>query len=275
MIVYATLTQLRQRLDIPTADTDDDGRLLVSLRQATAQIDRYTARRFAPVKQTRRYDVQDPFYLRLDIDLLELDTLTNGDGSNIDLGDVLLIPTGDGPKSVIRLDPEGDAFFIYEASPVQALQVTGIWGFHDNWSEAWRDTADTVEDNPLSSSATTITVNDADGSDSADLSPRFQVGQLLKIEDEYLHVTAVDTTSNELTVIRGVRGTTAASHAQNTAISVYVPPQDIQALCLRWATWLYQQVNAGIGAGADWLYPPDLPGDMATMAECLRRVRVA
>ncbi len=274
MIVYATLTQLRQRLSVPDGDTADDGRLLVALRQATAQIDRYTARRFAPVIHTRRLDYQSPYSLRLDIDLLELLALTNGDGTALDVSDAELLPTGDGPKSAILLDPSGVPF-TYHLRPQAAIQVRGIWGWHDAWSQAWRDSSDAVADDPLSADSSTVTVSDADGADAAGESPRFQVGQLLRIEDEYLHVTAVDAAANTLSAIRGVRGTAAASHAQGTPIEVYLPPLDVQALCLRWAVWLYQQVEAGIGAGADWLYPPDLPADVQRLAEGLRRLRVA
>jgi len=275
MITYATLTQLRERLGIPAADTSDDGRLLAALRQATAQIERYTARRFAPTVQTRRYDYLTPYRLNLDIDLLQLIALVNGDGSSIDVDDAILLPTGDGPKHAIALDVMGGVTFNFESMREQAIQVTGVWGWHDAWSEAWRNSADTVQNAPLSDSAASITVSDADGADAAGLSPRFQVGQLLKIEDEYLHVIAVNPTTNAVSVIRGVRGTTATSHAQGTTIHVYAPPQDVQALCLRWATWLYQQVDAAIGAGADWLYPPDLPPDVRTLAAPFRRVRVA
>ncbi len=273
MITYATLTQLRERLRIADGDTGDDTRLLAALRRATAQMDRYTARRFAPVVQTRRHAYQKPYRLRLDLDLLELLSLTNGDGTAIDPASVQLLPVGDGPKSAILLDPAGEPF-VFQTRREGAIQVRGIWGWHDAWSEAWRDSADTVQDASLSASAGTITVSDADGTDSSGLAPRFQVGGLLRIEDEYLHVIGVDAAANTLTVIRGVRGTTASSHAQGTAIEVYIPPGDVVALCLRWAVWLYQQEDAAIGAGADWLYPPDLPADLQTLAAGLRRVRV-
>ena len=98
MIVYATLNQLRDRLGL-AADTDRDARLLGALRQATAQIDRYTARRFAPVVQTRRHDYQTPAYLGLNHDLLELLALTNGDGASLDPAQVTLFPAGDGPTA--------------------------------------------------------------------------------------------------------------------------------------------------------------------------------
>lgn len=275
MITYATLAQFRAHLRIPDDETDDDTRRLNVLRQATAQIDRYTARRFAPVVQTRQYDYQTPYSLRLDIDLLELDALTNGDGTTINPAVVQLLPEGDGPKSAIVLPPTASTLFLYGDSPHLAISVSGIWGTHDSWAEAWRDSLDTVQDAALDADAITLTVSDADGSNSAGLTPRFQVGQLIRIDAEYLHITAVDPDANTLSVIRGVRGTTAASHAQGTAINVYVPPHDVQALCLRWATWLYQQVEAGIGGGADWLYPADLPDDIQRLMAPLRHVRAA
>lgn len=72
MITYATLNQLKERLQIVADDTANDTALLRALWQATAQIDRHTARRFAPTVQTRTYAYQDPYCLRLDIDLLQL-----------------------------------------------------------------------------------------------------------------------------------------------------------------------------------------------------------
>ncbi|MBN1963470.1 MAG: hypothetical protein JW910_02415 [Anaerolineae bacterium] len=275
MIVYATLSQFRTHLSIPAADTSDDARLLLALRQATAQIDRYTTRRFAPVMQTRRFDYQMAYSLRLDLDLLELTGITNGDGSSLSPDDVRLAPTGDAAKSLILIQPDANALFTFDTAPELAIQVTGIWGWHDAWSQAWRASGDTVQDASLDADDRTISVTDADGADALDLTPRFQVGQLLRIGEEYLHVTGVDTSADTITVVRGVRGTTATSHAQDTPIAVYVPPCDVQALCLRWATWLYQQVNAGIGGGADWLYPDDLPADIKRLSAGLRRLRVA
>ncbi len=116
---------------------------------------------------------------------------------------------------------------------------------------------------------------DAAGPDALGLAPRFSAGQLLRLGEEFVHVTGVDATANTLSVIRGVRGTAAASHPAGTPLAIYAPPLDVQALCLRWAAWLYQQVDASIGAGADWLYPPDLPDDLYRLAAPLRCLRVA
>jgi hypothetical protein len=277
MITYATLTQFRAHLSLPAtaSDPDEDVRLLRALRHATAHIDRYTTRRFAPLVQTRPYSFQSPYRLRLDFDLLALTGLTNGDGAAMDLDLLDLLPGGDGPRHAIIARLSSGQTFTYDTSPIHALHVQGIWGTHDAWSQAWRDSAEAVPAAGLAPDAATIPVTDVTGPDAAGIAPRFQPGQLLRIEEEYMHLVAVDDATNTLSVIRGVRGTTAAAHLADAPIAVYQPPQDVQALCLRWAAWLYQQVDAGIGGGADWLYPAELPADLQQLIAPLRRLRVA
>lgn len=238
MYTLSTLHQLRQRLGLAAGDTADDARLLEALQMATAQIERAAERRFCPRRAAVKHSVIHNRELLLDDDLLELVALTNGDGSAIPTANALLLPP-DGPASVLRL--VGGSAFAWTETPVNAITVTAIWGWHDRWGEAWRGSADTVRDNPLAPGATSLTVADAGGADSAGESPRFQVGHLLKIEDEYLRVLAVNTVTNVLTVQRGANGTTAASHALNTPISVYQPPADVAALALRRAAWLYKE----------------------------------
>ncbi|MBZ0297180.1 MAG: hypothetical protein K8L99_31765, partial [Anaerolineae bacterium] len=119
------------------------------------------------------------------------------------------------------------------------VSVIGIWGYHDRWGQAWRASGDSVQDNPLGASATTLSVSDADGADADSESPRFQVGQLLQIGTEYVWLLAI--VENTLTIQRGANGTTAAEHALDSAISVYRPPLDVEMLCLRWAAWLYKE----------------------------------
>jgi hypothetical protein len=266
MVTIATLYQLRQRLGLAADDTDDDTRLLHALQSASSQIERLTNRHFCPRLATIEHDMNPSQVTELLLvdDLLELTTLTNGDGSSINSDDILTIPDVDGAIAVIRLT--GGTAFCWDLTPLRAVSVTGIWGWHDRWSQAWRDSADTVQDNPLSSSATSLTVNDADGADAENEAPRFQVGQLLRIESEYLRVLAVNTTTNVLTVQRGVNGTTAAAHTQTTTIEVYQPPQDVQTLTLRWAAWLYKEPDNRTFSGT--------PANLTRALDGLRRVGV-
>ena len=251
MNTIATLHQLRQRLGLDTADTADDDRLLDALQAATAQIERLAGRRFTPRLATVEHSVNpvDTSELTLDDDLLELTTLTNGNGSVVSSADIVILPDsgGDNPIGIIRLT--GGNSFVWDETPLRAIQINGIWGYHDHWSEAWRDSSDTVQDNPFGASATTLTVADADGTDAESETPRFQVGQLLRIESEYLPVLAINTATNVLTVARAVNGTTAASHAQDTLIEVFQPPLDVEMLALQWAAWLYKEPDNRVTGG--------------------------
>jgi hypothetical protein len=232
MYTLATLYALRQQLGLADADTTEDLRLLMALEAASAAIERRTRRKFIPRVATLKHDVdlRNTLRLLLKDDLLALQSLTNGDGSSISLSDVVELS-----DATLRL--MNGAFFTYDEVIEAAIQVNAIWGYHPQWSEAWSDSGDTVQDTSLSASTTSITVADAD----AGSPPRFQVGQLLRIESEYLWITAINTTSNILTVERSVQGTTAATHANGTSIEIYQVSQDIVILTLNWALWFYRE----------------------------------
>jgi hypothetical protein len=245
MYTLATLYQLRARLGLAANETADDARLLNALAAATTQIERATGRRFLPRKAILAQDFTGSTELLLDDDLLELTSVTNGDASAISLSDVLTIPA-DGPAGLLHLT--GSTAFTWKLLKRQAITVTGTWGWHDQWATAWRDSGDTVQNNPLSSGATTLTVASASAADAAGESPRFQVGHLLKIDGEYLWVLGIS--GNALTVARAANGSAAVSHAQNTPVYTYQPPADLAALALRWAAWLYREPDSAAFASA-------------------------
>lgn len=264
MYTIATLHDLRQQLGLAPEDTADDLRLLGALGAATAAIERALGRRFVPRLRTSAHPVnrRDITRLSLDADLLELIQLEDASGI-IPIEDIELLPDQP-PYSLIQLI--NWRAFIWDVAPYRAISVTGVWGWHDDWPNAFRASGDSVQNNLLSSSATTITIADADGADSAHEAPRFQAGHLLKIESEYLRVLAVNAATNLLTVQRGAAGTTAAEHAQHTPISTFQPPEDVKLLCVRWAAWLY--------GDADQRAAGDLPASLRRGLEGLRRVGV-
>ena len=255
--MLATLYALRQDLGFAASDTAEDARLLSCLTAATALIESGAGRRFRPLLATRSQsiDLCHPTEIALDVDLLTLHSVTHGANEAIALDQLLVLPG--------RLSLINGQTFRYVNSPEMAVSVTGVWGSHEDWSNAWRVSGDTVQNAPLSSTATTITVTDADA---AGITPRFQVGQIVRIESEYLSILAVNTLTNVLTVQRGQHGTTAATHAQGSAISVYQPPRAVENLCLRVAIWLYREPNTVNGTAM----PPMLGSALAM----LRRVRV-
>jgi len=244
MYTIATLNDIRGHLQLADDDTASDADLLKALQQASHLIESLTNRRYCPHVESRiaSIDTNHPTELILPDDLLSLTSLTNGDGTAISTDDIELVPqSNDVPASTLMLI-NGESF-TYSESAVNAITINGTWGWHDRWSQAWRDSKDTVQDDPLSDSATSITVTDADGSDGDGFNPRFEVGQLLRIESEFVRVLAVDTDNNQLTVLRGVHGTSASEHIQGAVIYTYQPVPAIRDLCVRYAELLFKSIG--------------------------------
>jgi hypothetical protein len=280
---YATLSAFRQRQALAASDTGDDDRMLAKLRSATAQIDRFTGRSFIPTVATRRFNWHNARTLLFrGFDLLELTSITNGDGTAIDPTAIITLGGVNGPLVGVELDVTR-AFFVYLTTRTRALAVAGVWGWHDDYGNAWKPSTDSIPGGGITSSATSFTVASVSGADGWSLSPRFTPGQLLKVDSEYMHVVGANTGTNTLTVVRGANGSTAASHTAGTAISVYVPPTDIAEVTLRWAGWLYKTEDAGDYSGSVALpgeanilapvnVPPAIPSDLLVALVNLRRV---
>lgn len=119
-----------------------------------------------------------------------------------------LYAVGDGnsyPADYVALDTE-----ITLSSSIDfadKLLITGTWGYHLNPDRLWLDSGDTVQNNPLSASATSLSVTSG---------TNFETYQYIRMESEWAFITSIS--SNTLTIQRGVLGTTASSHAQSTQI---------------------------------------------------------
>jgi hypothetical protein len=187
--------------------------------------------------------------LRLDDDLLALESVTNGDGTAITLTNLVLEAPNLYPKSALRFKSGSGLYWLpgTDGTREQVINVTGWWGYHPQYDSAWVDSLDTVQDTGgISASATSIKVSDADGA-AADLdSPRFQAGQLIKIESEFVSVISVNATSNTLTVQRAYNGTVAATHAKTTTIYLYRPYENLVLAATRFAVWRYRQKDANV-----------------------------
>ena len=92
---------------------------------------------------------------------------------------------------------------ITKAGPANQNSTTLTWG----WSSL-RPLYDQIAAAIADGTTTTITV---------DNQARFQINDIIQIENEKLHVTAYVST-NQLTVVRGWEGTTGAAHADNVDI---------------------------------------------------------
>jgi len=106
----------------------------------------------------------------------------------------------------------GNYSFFYGGQ--RSIRIEGTWCTHDNRAEAWEDSLDEVEDAPsIGVGVTTLTVNDVDGATGWGYTPRFAVGNIIRMGTEFCEVGAVDTVAE-----------TDAIHLQNVQIDVWRPP---------------------------------------------------
>jgi hypothetical protein len=231
--------------------TSDDALLRTFAEDASRAFDALCHRRFYPRTETRYFaHPADSYVLRVDDDLLAVATLTTDNGDETIAAADYFLMCGDSynamPYDRIALDASGSELFEWNDTPQRANAVTGTWGYHDEWDNAWLDSADTVKNaTQITAAGTSLTVTSTTGADANGESPRFMVGQLLKIDSEYLHVTAKPDATT-LTVRRGANGTTAAAHLNGVAIYIYQPIAAVQNAVRRWAAYLYRQKDSGI-----------------------------
>lgn len=251
---------------------------------ASRIFDGSTRRRFYPRSETRHYDhPADATRLKVNDDLLEVVTFTTQNGDEEVSSDDYYLMCGRSynliPYDRLVMKTDGDVpVLLYSDRLQKANALTGIWGYHEDWTNAWQSSNDAVADDPLTTAATTLTVTNVSGKDIYGLSPRFKVQMLLKIEDEYLYVTGKNESADTLTVRRGVNGTTAAEHAAATTVYVYRPMEEIAHATRRLAAWLYAQRNtpyveqlASVEIGGVIIIPKAAPVDVQATAAMYRR----
>ncbi len=229
MYTIATLHEYRRHLALAADDTSADADLLRSLQEASHFIESTTQRRYCPRRATLRvdYDPTERDEIVLPDDLLELQGISDQQGE-IENARLRLLPQdADLPTSIVQI----------RGGIQGALRIRGIWGWHDRLTTAWRASGEKLT-SKTNATTSTLTVVNAAGNDANGDSPRFQVGQLLRIGGEYLRIIDIDSAGRRLTILRGSQGTTASAHNSGLGIDVYAPPPAIVDVCLRYAELL-------------------------------------
>lgn len=213
---YCTPTEVKVFVDADPDGTTDDA-LLLRLCEAASRFvesERITGRQFYETSETRYYDWMDYYRVNLDRALISCTTLTNN-SSAVSSDDYRLMPRNDDPKLWIEMLIGSGTVFTYQTRKADATNVVGLWGYHDDPDNRWEDSGDDVADDPsISATATSLTVTDADN---------FEVGQTIKMGTEQCYISASNTTTNVLTIERGLNGTTAAIHLKDVDIYIYRP----------------------------------------------------
>lgn len=275
MIGYATLADVK--LELNATNTTDDAYVKRGIRQVSQRLDREFLSAipfFAPYTQTRPIPLigmninSTSRTLTLGGPLLSLTGVSVG-GQALTVGtNVQGYPSGLSPFFQLQL--MGTGFYSWYApfctDPLtwgpQMANIAGIWGFNADYANAWMSVDAITTVGGINASATTFTVADVDGANAYGDTPRLSYGALIKVDDEWMDVVNTDTATNTVTVIRGVNGSTAASHAQGAAVSVYQVDDAVKRIVQRQVSFQYARKGAFDSARYDGFqtiqFPPDL-----------------
>lgn len=242
-------------------DADQDDWISDNLQRATRFIDRYCRRAFFPEIETRRFPIPHRYIdlarrrftaadINFDKDLLQIDTLTNGNDTVLTSDDFFLLEHNIYPKFGISLIfPNfwkvgyGGSAFNYDYPEVT---INGWWGYHEQWStNAWLSTYSATPTGGITAGQTAIEVVDASILDENG-NKAFSPGGLLRIEDEMLSIRSVDYDTNILTTARGVQGSEAVEHLEALPITKFNVHQDITQVCLT-ITKLWREYGEAAG----------------------------
>lgn len=254
--LYATPTEIKAAMPdgIRATTTKYDELLLRLAEQVSRFVDRWCRQPFYPQLATRYFNGRGKAGITVGA-LISLSAVEVSDDDGLTYRSLTLNtdyrPTWWGdhndPRSWTQLaiDPNGSE----PAWPTgfRSVKVTGVWAYADDRDVAWQSSADTVQSNPLAAGATALVVADADGADALGITPRFQAGQLLRIEDEFVYCSAVTVGTNTLAIARARNGTTAAEHAQAKAIDIWRPPGPVNEATIIQVSRLMQRGFQGFG----------------------------
>ncbi len=285
---YCTLDQALAETRAKAGYESPDDNALAYIKQAithvSARIDRETRATFWPDIRTEYYDARGSHLI--DYRLLELikmpflsiTTLKDGLGNTLVEGvDYHTWPRGETPIAALRLiAATGRSWALYSTDWRDAISVSGIAGYHERYSEAWLASGDSVQNVAgITAADTSLTVNNASGTDGYGFVPRFSPGNLLRLESEFMEVLTVSV--NVLAVRRGVNGSTKAAHAPATPIDVWQVEPSIQRAALRWVGYLFQRRGAFEQTSYDGIatvtFPKDAPGEVQAILDQYRKVR--
>ena len=221
---YATLNDVLTNY-IGDSNTGQNTFLLSLIRSVSRDIDAAAGgRHFYPLNETRYYDSPHGRELKFGKDLLAVTTFTNGDASVIAPSDYNLLPYNWTPYNALRLKETSTIVWWADSSNnyERSLSVAGVWGYHPLYAHAWPETGATLAAAITTTSATTFTCTTG----------IVKAGDLLKVDSEYVYASSVSVSSSDtVTCIRGVNGSTAATHLISSVLYRWWTPE-INELCV-------------------------------------------
>jgi hypothetical protein len=235
---YATLSEFIAYVPQGTTNSITTALAELALEAASLQIDREVgSRHFYPRVINALYDVPSGRELTLRDDLLEIISITNGDGVAVASTEYKLLLGDIWPKRWIRINAMSTDYWTSSTTNgnEDAIAVNAIWGYHTDYPIAW-STGSTLAAAVTSLTSTSLTVTSG---------TNFSAGQIIRIDNELKLITAVNTVT--LTVERANNGSTAATHLNGAAVSIWRPDKGAANACLVQAHRIYKRNSIPFG----------------------------
>lgn len=236
--LYAPLGVLKAEVGI--TGTAQDAVLLRLLERASRECDSAAQRQFYSELDTHVFDGEGTNRIAID-DVISIDTSLkvdeDGDGTyELTLAastDYWLTPDNpmaNTPYTHVELNPESAVLTLWPKGR-KRVQIIGMFGY-SNETEASGTLGAQIAD----AATTAVTMTAGHG---------LTGGETIVIQSEHLYVLAVAT--NALTVVRGVNGTTAASHVNGTAVTRRRFPRLAEEACIVRAADIWRGTQTGYG----------------------------
>lgn len=240
MYLYATIQDIDDQSfnsNTYSTATADTRRVVDYLRRVTKRVEKITGYRFVPETKTYYINERGLYDRRMftqlelhDRPIVSIDSIVSG-STTVTSTEYRLYPYNTTPA--FKIERLNDTYWTQELTDSDdRIAITGTFVYRQDYDrDGWVSSGDSVQDvGGINASVTTVTVTDADGSDENGLT-RFSVGNVIRIDSEYMVILSIDTGANTLTVKRGELGTTAAAHDNATVIDVWSVEPDIVRAC--------------------------------------------
>lgn len=248
---YASLTELKNILGISSTTDDIPMRKILEAASRIIEGIHGANRRFYSTSETKYFDGAKTLWIPDLLSITTLKTDEDGDGTFENTFNATLSSTnpvdyilyGGGledslnlyPKVRIEISENGD-YGSFANGVKRGVEIVGTWGYGDGTS-ATPYVIDTTLTGALTKGQTTIAVTSA---------TNLSAGHTLLLVDatagnEQMYITSVS--SNNITVERGVNGTSDIAHAGGTndkQLYYYRYPRDIMQACIDLSVALYQ-----------------------------------
>lgn len=282
---YCSLADARQEINATERTISDDD-VMMRIRQVSRRIDRIMGGRsmipyFAPYINTRTIPISpsviDSYHntllIRDGAPLLAL-TGATADGTDI-ISSASVYPPGGYWYRQVRINSNGNRWYSYVCNngDVPVATLTGVWGYHSDYANAWRLSGQTLAADIISS-ATSFTVSDVDGADPYGFVPALSRGQLVRFGSsgtDYAILTATNTDNNTVSMVRSVLGGTGAAQTSGTAVYVWDVEEPIRRVTARQAGLFLARRgaydNMNLADTGTIQYPPDLLKELAQVLQ--------